>query len=662
MAAPTPIPGAGVPGVPGVFPLRFKNDVWFPNGVKLAGLSQKTRAKLIDLVTVPKRRQANIRKRYAIQERCARDQVARQIVQEVCAQSPLYWLNMFGWTYRPKMVCSDGIERTSGTVWFDDQGRRRVVPPADTPIITWPAQDALVLEIRTTIRHGGLLVEDKSRDQGATVINMATLTHAMLYEHRFSALVVSAKEDLVESPGEDSLMGKIDYVLKWLPPWMIDLSAITRVRKPSFISYRVTGSRIIGETSTVNTGQSHRVSIALVDEAARFPHGETLQKSLDTVSAGQLWSSTPNGPLTTFAKLAKRAETAEGRAGGIRKFTLGYWDHPQKGAGRTWTIDRDGTVTGKADTGYWETPAFKVARARATSIKDIRENWLIQHDTSGLAVIDSNAISRARPACRIGRIGRLIPSQNGEGFEFLDDPNGRLTLWCELDENGKPRADTNYVQGWDFGQGVEASNTIGEVMDRDTGVLVAEYADPTIAPHEAAGVAMAMGVFFGGQVGYAFIIWERNGPGMGFGHEIVKRRYPYLYYQRDEDKRGAKAKRTWGWQSTGASREILFSNLDRALRSGEVITYNELALDDMAAWFFDEYGRIVCGTVRDLKTGAQERHGDRAIACALVVMGRKEAPLYEPERLKLPPNSLGAIAGMNEEFDDNPPPRAWYRK
>ena len=44
------------------------------------------------------------------------------------------------------------------------------------------------------------------------------------------------------------------------------------------------------------------------------------------------------------------------------------------------------------------------------------------------------------------------------------------------------------------------------------------------APHEAAVVAYALGCWFGGQAGHAFIIWERNGPGMGLGHEIVRLR------------------------------------------------------------------------------------------------------------------------------------------
>ena len=105
---------------------------------------------------------------------------------------------------------------------------------------------------------------------------------------------------------------------------------------------------------------------------------------------------------------------------------------------------------------------------------------------------------------------------------------------------------------------------------------------------------------------------------MGFGHEIVRLRYPFLYYQRSESQRYARKTRQWGWQSTTSNKEILFNGLDRALRRGQFTTHCEAGLDDMASWIFDEYGRIISGKVRDETTGAQARHGDRAIAYGLL--------------------------------------------
>jgi len=100
-------------------------------------------------------------------------------------------------------------------------------------------------------------------------------------------------------------------------------------------------------------------------------------------------------------------------------------------------------------------------------------------------------------------------------------------------------------------------------------------------------------------------------------------------------------------------KEIAFSDLNKALCSGEFVTYSEEGVNDLAAWIYDEHGRIVCGKHRDLTTGAAARHGDRAIGYMLCVKGREYVWDYEPpeEDHSYAPMTYGSVLGHQEVWD-----------
>src|SRR5690606_14089303 len=144
---------------------------------------------------------------------------------------------------------------------------------------------------------------------------------------------------------------------------------------------------------------------------------------------------------------------------------------------------------------------------KSTSARDYRENWLINHETSGMLYFDTSALSKQRSGVRApDYIGTLnvdgMFDNNGllrldcmgvaaANKTFESNPKGKLRLWKKL-VNGEPARDRNYVHGWDFSQGVEGSNTVCEIMDRETGEIVAEFASPSIAPDEAAWLALSL--------------------------------------------------------------------------------------------------------------------------------------------------------------------------
>ena len=113
--------------------------------------------------------------------------------------------------------------------------------------------------------------------------------------------------------------------------------------------------------------------------------------------------------------------------------------------------------------------------------------------------------------------------------------------------------------------------------------------------------------------------------------------WPRLYYQHAVHSRGERQSRAYGWTSTPARKEVGFSQLNQAICAGTFVTYSEPGVDDLAAWIYDEHGRIMCGSHRDETTGAQARHGDRGIAYMLCVEGRQF--VYEV----MPPESDGSF-------------------
>jgi len=617
--------------------LEYPRDIWVDPLTDLA---------------VPKKLVENIKYREQVVKDSAQSVEVQSALMAACSVSPLFWMNTFAFTYRPKYTCPDGVERSAGAK-YKFGVREYEVPSADAPIITWPAQDEMVNKMQHTFAQGGTMLIDKSREQGATVICMYMLQWAWLFLPRFSALVISRKADMVDGPTEDSLLGKLDYVSKGMPSWMLNMSHVTRRRgnNPAIINEKM-NTRIIGETSNKDVGQSLRTTVTFVDEAARFPNGKALLKSITSVSSAYILASTPDGPGTEFSKLCEHAATEEGSQR-LTVCTLGYWDHPEMGLGREPVQDKTGEITGKTGAWYWETPAFSVKRDSTVSKRDLRENWLIDHDTSGLLVLDSNALSKMRRMTQepFRRCRVVFPDGNANDFELIDDPEGELSMWVDLDQNGKASLEDNYIQSWDFSQGVEGSNTIGAILSRETGDIVAEWASPSIPPHECARYAAVLGEIFGGAMNHAFCIWERNGPGMSFGYEMAQKfNYPHLYYQRIEDTRTEKKTRRWGWQSTNNSREILFDQLNKALVTSSFFTPNEEGVSDMAQWIYDEYGRIICGARRDETTGAQARHGDRAIAYALAVKAREEVMEFIKEERKYEATTFGYIAKHAEKM------------
>ena len=222
---------------------------------------------------------------------------------------------------------------------------------------------------------------------------------------------------------------------------------------------------------------------------------------------------------------------------------------------------------------------------------------------------------------------------NEEDVRFIEGYGAcRFKWWGDL-PFGRPNQRHNYVIGVDPSYGLGSANSAACVYDVNTREQVGSWVDANTKPEDFADIVVALGYWIGG-VDVPFLIWESNaGCGQNFGNRVIHQSYPWVYTQRREDSKTRKKTKKWGWMSNETAKEALLGNLGVALSGGlagdkdylAIIIHEEELVNELADYVFKEKGKgIVASSKADLGTGALERHGDRAIAAGLCVLGTKE--------------------------------------
>jgi len=556
----------------------------------------------------------------------------QQQITNLCRKSPLFWINLFAWTFNVKSVNDDGVEIPSET--------------QHVPFITWPVQDDAFIKLYHAVEGGNDALVDKSRDMGASWICITLATWYWLFSPNSQVLLVSRVEDLVDRRGDpDTLMWKIDYLLENIPDWMLPGSRALFERGGDCRTHLQlvnpkTNSTISGQATTGHVGRGGRRTFVLFDEMAAMQNADDAWRSAADTTSCRIANSTPIGPGTEFSRLRTQGVVH----GSPKVITLGYWDHPFKGRGREWKQDADGTITGIAGRWYWWTPWFGEQQHRRSDPADIGQNILIDHTTSGDLFFNSTTVTRhlqthSKPAKRYE-----LAERNGV-TTFMEDNDGRWYLWCDI-EHGTPTLDTNYVMFADIAHGKGSSNSVIAILDRESGEFVGEFADPFISPHDLAEEACVAGSsVWAGAYGEAFLGWEVNGPGESWYEEVRRNDYQHVYYQRSTGSKTDRSSRRYGWRSDRRNKRILLSSLSTSLVRDEITVHSKSGLSEMLEYVYYEDGSIGPGVMRDERTGARESHGDRVIAYAGCVFLRSESPRYEEMSPAYLPGSMGDILG-----------------
>lgn len=552
---------------------------------------------------------------------------------KACQKSPLYFINAFGWTFKPLRSTPEGRMPSLGS--------------SDRPMLTWPIQDKIITEVVDCIEKGQPCQIRKSRDMGATWILLYVFTWYFLFQKDQMFTIVSRVQEDVDKTGDPgTLFHKLRYILKMLPPWMVGEIEDNNMHLRS----KRTGSVIDGESTTGDVARGDRRKAILVDEAAAIDMLESILASLSDSTSCPILNSTPKGG-TYFSTV--------GRSGKYRVMTMAWYDHPEKGgSGRFLSKD---PATGKV---VVDGPWRQAEMAKRPSRRDIAENIDIDEEGAAYSFFDYGPITRqmsvyARfplyrgdirypaedfadrwlPMVRIDK-GKLI-----SGIEFApDDTHGPLRLWCDLieDKEGQWRPDQahTYTLGIDVAGGVDSSNSVITIFDIETGDKVGEFASNTTSVTALADKAVLIGLWFGGRHGSAFMCWENNGRGIEFGRRIRQAGYPWVYQQQDRKGKNPKPTEILGWNSTPTSKPEMLRDYDNALASDRFRNPSTEALEEALRYVYADDGSVDAGDNVGRKGAEKRAHGDRVIADGLAWHASTRLSRNPPPEIPIHPGSM----------------------
>ena len=518
----------------------------------------------------------------------------------LCSKDVVFWLDTFAYTYDPRV-----------------EGGKML------PFILWQIQEKAIGRLESAVVGGRNILVEKSRDMGASWLCLSLFVHRWLFRPMETFLMVSRKEELVDDAADPkSLFWKVDFLLKYLPAWMVP----EHKRTFSHLLNIGTGATIDGESTNQDVGRGDRRTAILLDEFAAVENGYEILAATKDATRCRIFNSTPKGVGNAFYFQRDKCEILR----------LHWTDHPEKGRGQ---YIKDGKI---------RSPAYDKEAAERPA-QELAQEWDIDYAGSGFAFFDLDALAVIQkrdmlPPCAVGR---LSYGETGRPGDFLVDEHGDMRLWMHLDSRGCP-PESAYCIGIDVAAGTGASNSTAIVIDSWLCKIVAELANPSVRPDEWASQCLALARWLDPMIG-AYMIWESFGPGRQFGDRIVELGYRNIYYRTDDQSLAHKQSDTPGWSPTPGNKLAVLGELRRAL--GAELTAHSKHLYEEATEYVFYQGAQGCiehsraATAHD-PSGAGANHGDRVIGAALAWKIAKERykagkvpEVVKPE--EYPENSIG---------------------
>lgn len=206
------------------------------------------------------------------------------------------------------------IQFVNDWVWTQDPRKK----PSVIPFVLFPAQENYMKwrQDRRDNKEPGVI--EKSRDMGATWLNVCYHVYFWLFEPAYKGAFGSRKAELVDKLGDpDCIFEKIRLLLMNLPGWMLP-----NYRDNQFkLINDDNGSTITGEGGD-NMGRGGRSSIYDLDEFAFVERPLKVDAAVSNNSDVLFYTSTPNGTGNVFFQ--KRF------GGEIPVFTFWWRDDPRK--------------------------------------------------------------------------------------------------------------------------------------------------------------------------------------------------------------------------------------------------------------------------------------------------------------------------------------------
>ncbi|MBQ2628934.1 MAG: hypothetical protein IJG13_04580 [Kiritimatiellae bacterium] len=570
----------------------------------------------------------------------AHDPSAAREIRAQCAKDILFWVNGFGYTYDPRQTAEPVL-----------------------PFVTYEFQDEAIVKIRDAILRGNDIGIEKSRDMGASWINLVVIEWLWEFYDMQSFMVVSRNEDYVDKPGNSkSLFWKLDFLYKHQPRWMRP----RQVNRTSMhLENKDNGSIIDGESTTGEVGRGDRRTAVLIDEYAAFEvtAGYNASSATRDTTNCRIFNSTPRGVGNAFYDLMHNAGTEIVRMhwsvhpkkahGLYRKEPNGNvelldsWsgivEVREKGTGKSWRVKFPDEYPFVAD-GKLRSPWYDRECSRATSQKEIAQELDIDYIGSDYQFFDVEAVTAYRKAwCREPElVGELdYDVVNGQPRRFVAGHGGHLWLWKPLNREGKYAEELRFIIGADVSAGTGASNSAAAVYEATTREKYGEFADPNMEPRDFAVFVIALARFFNN----ALVVPDRSGP---TGEQFVKRftqedDFPPLYRRFKDRKISRERVDEYGMYLNPQAKTSLLIEYRAAIGDATIYNFSDRAMGETLQFMRRMDGSIEHSAAMNSQdpSGARLAHGDVVIADALANLALgEEAEAERKAAPEIPPNSV----------------------
>ena len=209
----------------------------------------------------------------------------RQLQEDLCRSSILYFINVYCWTFVPDQ---DAV-----------------------PFITYDFQDDLATWMLWLVKNQFPGLVEKSRKQGLSWLMRFVHGYITIFYRNRVNYSLSLGKSEVDDRTNDSLFGKQRYFMNRLPDWMRRgwNEKADDTDKLMFISLPENNSVLKGLLTGSTAGRSGRGSLADYDE---FAHVDTAQEVLEagsSLSNCEIYISTVKGRDNPFAMMAHNPQT-----------------------------------------------------------------------------------------------------------------------------------------------------------------------------------------------------------------------------------------------------------------------------------------------------------------------------------------------------------------
>jgi hypothetical protein len=596
---------------------------------------------------VPKDLQRNVRFREELLREAASDPSSAAQIATMCSEDLLFYVAGFCWSYDPR-------------------SKLKVVP-----FIPYGFQEEAMLSLQAAVEQGRDVAMPKSRDMGASWMGLTVFEWFWHFQANLSFLLVSRNEDYVDKRGNPkSLFWKIDFLHQWQPRWLLPrgrwLGDKDPGRKKLSLVNAENGSVIDGESTTGDAGRGDRRTAMFIDEHAAFELDsgfKVLRATRDTTNC-RVFNSTPQGAHNAFHKVVH--DTA------AQVLRLHWSSHPLKNRG-LYTVGADREVellddfrglvkvrdksggerevafpenypfTTDGTPGAVRSPWYDNECSRCVSKQEVGQELDIDFLGSDYPFFDHEFIRlliEEYGSAPVSSVNVEFDRETLRPKRVVEDYEGLLNLWIELDGDGKPPADMEFVVGVDVSAGTGASNSALSIADRKTGEKVAVLKTPNMRPHPFAELVVSICYLFNG----AYLVWDASGPtGQTFTKCLIAAGYPEIYYRRREDKVSQKVTDNPGYFLNPAARATLLEDYRAALADRKFINRSKPGLNECLQFIRRPDGGVEHSAAANTQdpSGARTAHGDEVIADALCSLGLLERKVVEKaEKPSAPEGSL----------------------